>query len=181
MSEALLDDVVAFLERRGSSTALIGAIALAAHGIARATLDLDLLALDSGLLRQDAWAELEAKGVTVEVRRGTHDDPLAGVVRAKRGEETPVDVVVGKHRFLEDVLSRRRTILVGGRSLPFVDAADLVVLKVFAGGPQDLLDAELLLAGAEGGAIRSAVEARLASLPRALREDAARLLARTAR
>ena len=181
MNEALLDDVVAFLERRGSSTALVGAIALAAHGIARATFDLDLLALDSGLLREDAWTELEALGVTVEVRRGTHDDPLAGVVRATRGEETPVDVVVGKHRFLEDVLSRRGTLLVGGRSLPFVDAADLVVLKVFAGGPQDLLDAELLLAGAEGGAIRSAVEARLAALPRTLREDAARLLSRTAR
>ena len=181
MNEALLDDIVAFLERRGSSTALIGAIALAAHGIARATLDLDLLALNFGLLRENAWAELEAKGVTVEIRRGTHDDPLAGVVRATRGEETPVDVVVGKHRFLEDALSRRRTIPVGGRFLPFVDAADLVVLKVFAGGPQDLLDAELLLAGSEGVAIRSAVEARLASLPRALREDAAQLLARTAR
>lgn len=181
MNEALLDDVLALLERRGAVTALVGAIALAAHGIARATLDLDLLALDSGLLREDAWAGLEATGATVEVRRGTNDDPLAGVVRATRGEETPVDVVVGKHRFLEDVLSRRRTLLVGGRPLPFVDAADLVVLKVFAGGPQDLLDAELLLAGAEGVAIRSAVEARLPALPRALREDAARLLARTAR
>lgn len=181
MNEALLDDVVAFLERRGDATALVGAIALAAHGIARATLDVDLLALDPGLLREDAWTELEAKGATVEVRRGTYDDPLAGVVRARRGEETPVDVVVGKHRFLGDVLARRRSLLVGGRSLPFVDAADLVVLKVFAGGPQDLLDAELLLAGAEGVAIRSDVEARLASLPRALRDDAARLLERTAR
>ncbi len=43
-----------------------------------------------------------------------------------------------------------------------------------------LLDAELLLAGAEGVAIRSDVEARLASLPRELREDSARLIARTA-
>lgn len=178
MNEALLHDVLALLARRGSPAALIGAIALAAHGIARATLDLDLLALDPGLLSPEPWRDLSKAGVTVEVHRGDAEDPLAGVVRLTRPEAPPVDVVVGRHRWMEGVLARAGTLSFGERRVPIVDAADLVVLKVFAGGPQDLLDAELLLVGQEGGTLRSEVEARLPMIPSRLRQAVRRLLAR---
>ena len=178
MNEALFHDVLAVLARRGSPAVLVGAIALAAHGIARATLDLDLLALDTGLLSPEPWRELLEAGVTVDVRRGDAEDPLAGVVRLTRSGQTPVDVVVGKHRWMEAVLARAGEVPFGERRVPIADAADLVVLKVFAGGPQDLLDAEVLLAGERGEALSSEVVARLSALPSRLRQAVKRLLAR---
>ncbi len=178
MNETLLHDVLTLLARRGTPAALIGAIALAAHGIARATLDLDLLALDPGLLSAEPWRDLSEGGDTVEVRRGDAEDPLAGVIRLTRSGKTPVDVVVGKHPWMEGVLTRAGTLSFGERRVPIVDAADLVILKVFAGGPQDLLDAELLLAGERGEELRVEVEARLPVVPARLRQAARRLLSR---
>ena len=178
MNETLLHDVLTLLARRGTPAALIGAIALAAHGIARATLDLDLLALDTGLLSTEPWKDLSEAGDTVEVRSGDAEDPLAGVIRLTRSGKTPVDVVVGKHRWMEGVLTRAGTLSFGERRVPIVDAADLVILKVFAGGPQDLLDAELLLAGERGEELRVEVETRLPVVPARLRQSARRLLAR---
>jgi len=49
-----------------------------------------------------------------------------------------------------------------------VDAADLVLLKLFAGGPQDLLDVRLLLA-AGAPRLRKAVEDRLDEAPASVR------------
>lgn len=178
MNDALLHEVLDVLDRRGSAAALIGAVALAAHGIVRATLDFDLLSVETGLLAGEAWADLAASGAVVEIRRGDSDDALAGVVRISRAGEAPVDVVVGKRRFLEDVLARRRPLVVRGRRVPVAGGADLVIVKVFAGGPQDLLDAELLLAGEEGDALRAEVESRLPELPAGLRRDVEELLSR---
>ena len=76
------------------------------------------------------------------------------------------------------ILARAGTLPFGGGPVPIVEAADLVVLKVFAGGPQDLLDAELLLAGETGPDLGSRVEARLPGLPSRLRQAVRRLLAR---
>jgi hypothetical protein len=56
VNDALLHEVLDVLERRGSAAALIGAVALAAHGIVRATLDYDLLVLDRGALEAATWS-----------------------------------------------------------------------------------------------------------------------------
>jgi hypothetical protein len=105
------------------------------------------------------------QGVSADVRRGDFDDPLLGVVRLAEEGEKPVDVVVGRSSWHQKVLSRSRILHVGGEDLPVVDAADLVLLKLEAGGPQDLLDVRLLLAGPEGSIIRADVEMRLQELP----------------
>lgn len=57
--------VVAALRGASIPHALIGAGALAVHGVTRATLDFDLFVLDSFCLRPDAWADLESQGVSV--------------------------------------------------------------------------------------------------------------------
>lgn len=178
MNDALLHEVLDALRRRGTPTALVGAVALAAHGIVRATLDYDLLVLDRGVLEAVAWTDLADGGAVVEIRTGDSEDPLAGVVRVSREEEPSVDVVVGKQPFLEGILSRRQELVVRGRSVPVVLGADLLLLKVFAGGPQDLLDAETLLAGEESGRLRAELESRLADLPAGLRREVTALLAR---
>lgn len=171
----LLGRTVRHLTDASSPTALIGGVALAVHGITRYTEDADLLSADARILEEPFWEILRKEGAHVEVRRGDFDDPLRGVVRLSMAGEKPVDVVVGRSAWHEQVLSRRRTLHVAGEDLPVVDPADLVLLKLEAGGPQDLLDVRLLLAGPEGAAIRADVEARLAVLPSSLRESWAAL------
>ncbi len=85
--------VVIYLESRGVPSALIGGVALGVYGIARATLDVDLLVADPAVLKPAFWAAGRSLGVP-EVRSGDADDPLAGVVRFARSRE-PVDVLVG--------------------------------------------------------------------------------------
>ncbi|HSB63571.1 MAG TPA: nucleotidyl transferase AbiEii/AbiGii toxin family protein [Thermoanaerobaculia bacterium] len=164
----LLGRTVRRLAEMSSPTALIGGVALAVHGITRHTEDADLLSTDGRVLSDAFWEILRNEGTKVEVRRGDFDDPLRGVVRLTAEGEKTVDVVVGRSAWHEQALSRRRVLHVAGEDLPVVDPADLVLLKLEAGGPQDLLDIRLLLAGPEGNAIRADVEARLPSLPSSL-------------
>lgn len=120
MKTTLLARVLEVLEGRGARPALIGGMALAAHGVGRATQDFDILVLDAAVLSEKPWTALRESGVEIEIRRG--------------------------------------------------DAADLVLLKLDAGGPQDRLDIRLLLRGPAGPALRTEVESRLAALPQPLRD-----------
>jgi hypothetical protein len=70
--------------------ALIGAAALAVHGVSRSTFDQDILVTDSRVLIRDLWAALAADAL-VDIREGDTDDPLAGVVRVSAGEERDVE------------------------------------------------------------------------------------------
>jgi hypothetical protein len=78
---SLLSDVVAVLERAKISHALIGAAAMAVHGVSRATADVDLFTVDGKALQDELWVELEQKGVTLRLLKGDFEDPLAGSVR----------------------------------------------------------------------------------------------------
>lgn len=154
-----LRDVCSCLDGAGVPFALIGAAALAVHGISRSTLDVDLLVTDSRTLDEGFWAGLE-----VDVRRGDAEDPLAGVVRVGREAVAPVDVIVGRARWQSDAIARAIRTVVSGVCLPVVTAADLVLLKLYAGGAQDLWDVREILA-AHDEAFRETVEARLDPLP----------------
>jgi len=158
---SLLNDVIDYLEHRGVRSALIGGLALAAHGIARATLDSDLLVVNRAVLDATFWSDW-TDPLPPEVRVGDADDPLAGVVRLRRAQDS-VDVVVGKHRWEARIVERRTQLTVEGRALYVVDAPDLILLKLSAGGPQDLIDVRLLLVAA-GEELRRAVEERLVEL-----------------
>jgi hypothetical protein len=65
----------------GVAFAVVGAAALAVHGISRATRDLDLLVTDPVCLAESTWTTLRREGVEVTIRRGDPDDPLAGVLK----------------------------------------------------------------------------------------------------
>lgn len=154
--------VIRHLEEQGVAAALIGGLALGAHGIARATLDADILVADQAVLDPGFWTASPALGAA-EIRRGDAEDPLLGVVRFAAADE-PVDVIVGRGTWIAALLQRRMRIEAGGHSLPVVDQADLVLLKLFAAGPQDLLDVRLLLE-ADQGDLRRTIEQRLPSAP----------------
>ncbi len=158
---SLLGDVAGFLESRGTPSALIGGAALAVHGVARATLDADLLVADARVFEAGFWKRGPVASPP-EIRRGEPGDPIEGLLRFELEEES-LDVMSLRGAWAAPMLERRIWIELEGQRVPVVVAADLVLLKLVAGGPQDLHDTRLLLAGRPE--IRPDVEARLSALP----------------
>jgi len=161
-----LAEAVRLLHSREIAHALVGAAAMAGLGVVRASDDLDLLVMEVAVLDEGFWSPLARHGTAVDVRRGDDADPLAGMVRLSRPGGTPIDVVVGKRPWQRDAIARARPIRLGSVDVPLVGAADLVLLKLYAGGPQDAADVRLILATADRESIRAEVEARLPALPR---------------
>lgn len=160
----LLGRVAAELGRANIASAVCGAGALAVHGIARSTYDIDLLTTDLRALHDQTWRTLAATDVHVEIRRGDDDDPLLGVVRATQDGERPVDVIVGRHAWQTAVVDAASPSRVLGAPVRVVDVPSLILLKLYAGGPQDLWDIEQLLALAGADVVR-AVDAVVGQLP----------------
>jgi hypothetical protein len=157
----LLGRVGAVLEARSGLFAVIGAAALAVRGVARTTFDIDLLTTDASVLDSDVWVELQRDGVRVEVRKGDFDDPLAGVVRFDAEDARPIDLVVGKMKWQQALIERSpvEDLFVARMRVP--DAADLILLKLDAGGPQDLWDVHQLLALGDRDSVVATVNARV--------------------
>lgn len=165
---SLLDDVVRHLDRNDVRAALIGAVALSVYGVARATFDADLLTVDRRVLTDEFWAPLRNRA-DVEVRRGDYDDPLAGVVRVHRAGDRQVDVVIPKQAFARAIVERAENAVVAGVNLRVVRLADLILLKLFAGGPQDRVDIESLLVST-GADVIGDVDAEISTLPKDARD-----------
>lgn len=166
---SLLAEVVSLLVSRGVPHALIGAAAAAIRGVSRSTFDVDLLVVDPVVLDEGAWRTLTAAGVVIDVRRGDADDPLAGVARFEAAAEPRVDLIVGRGGWQREILARATPETIDDVALPVATVADLVLLKLYAGGPQDLWDVAQLLAAPERDAIVSDVEQRIGALPRRCR------------
>jgi len=161
----LLARVLASLQRADVPHALIGAGAMAVHGVSRATLDINLLTMDPSVLDSDRWVGLRGEDVAVEIRLGDSEDPFAGAVRLGAPGERPVDVMVGRSDWLRGVIERAELFSIGELLLPVARAADLVLLKLFAGGIQDSWDIEQLLSAGNRDALAAEAEGRLSELP----------------
>jgi predicted nucleotidyltransferase len=129
--------------------ALIGGLALAAHGAARATADLDLLAegeRDADVHRILLELGYECLHRTPDVANYAGSDPARG--RA--------DFLFARQRYGKAMLARAVPHPVLGLSLKVVDAADLIGLKVQASSNdatrrhRDLADIQSLLRVAPG-------------------------------
>jgi len=157
-----LAEVSVLLDQLGIPHAVIGALALSVHGVVRASNDVDVLVTDRRCLDPAIWNAATKTG-TVEIRRGDADDPLAGVVRLTPASGSPIDVVVGRAGWQADLLQRAPRTPLLGASIPVATPTDLVLLKLFAGGPQDAWDIDQLLDAVP--ALRTLVPASLAALP----------------
>jgi len=147
---------------------------MAVHGVSRATRDLDLLVTSTACLDPATWATLEREGARVSIRRGDADDPLAGAVRITAAGESPVDLIVGRSGWQASAIERATVRTIEGLAVPVAAASDLILLKLYAGGPQDAWDVEQLLDSGDRAALLASVGAALALLP----EDSRRLWAR---
>jgi hypothetical protein len=162
---SLLAEVLLLLERQRVAHALIGAAAMAVRGVSRSTADVDLLSVDAGILRPEAWAAFEARGLLLRVLKGEPDDPLAGSVRLAEGNEI-VDVVVGRYDWQREIIEAAEPLSLGALSVPVARPAGLVLLKLHAGGPKDAWDIRALLeVSDDAAAVQAEVERTIPRLP----------------
>lgn len=156
------DRVIRLLEELGVEFALIGAVAVAARGAPRSTMDFDLLTTDKRVLLESTWQPLS--DVPVDVRKGDWDDPLAGVVRIGAKPEQ-IDIVVGRWKWEHRVIQRAEITAVEGQKIRVPLTSDLILLKLAAGGPIDQQDILRLLAVGPREQLLREVDEKVGDLP----------------
>jgi hypothetical protein len=135
--DAMLDedarDLLTELLAGGVDFIVVGAHALAAHGVFRATGDLDILLRPERANARRAWAALHRFGarVTAEDLHAAYQLGFANVTSITGVE-------------FEQAWQGRVRRLVGGLELAFLGRSDLVANKRATGRAKDLIDLELL-------------------------------------
>jgi hypothetical protein len=148
MLNEALRKVVAALDRLETPYALIGGLAVAARGAVRATRDIDLLV---DLPFQEALSmerSLTESGFRATFHRGAADDPIVGVLRLTvplAGAEVSCDLIFASREWQRQTVTNATTVDLDSFAVRVAQSADLFLLKLYAGGPQDLIDAAELL------------------------------------
>jgi hypothetical protein len=136
-------DILAALCEEGhiGGFALVGGLAVSAWSLPRATMDVDLLVLvDSNNLNLLVDALCNA-GMDAELRRGDFDDPVPCLIRADA-----LDIIVATKKYEAEAIEQSIAVNIAGRDIPVASPEYLIILKLKAGGPRDLLDVQELLA-----------------------------------
>ena len=140
-SALLLLDVVDLLTDRKVDYAVIGALAASVHGVVRASMDADVL-LSVGVREAESLEHnLKTEGFRTEMRRGDFEDPIPGLIEVRDSHDNRVDLLLGLRGVESQVFSRVIEVPFQGKSLKFIGREDFIAMKVFAGGPMDLVDA----------------------------------------
>lgn len=145
-SAKLLLDVVDVLAARAIDYAVIGALAASLHGAGRASLDADLVVSASVMEGTRIDEALKRAGLATELRRGDLEDAIPGLVRVSDSFGNQVDVLLGIRGLDPKAFSRTVEVPLEGSRLRFVGREDFIAMKVAAGGPIDLVDAENAIA-----------------------------------
>ena len=143
---AALYDIVDVLEELHVPYVVMGGIAVRVHGIPRPTHDVDFtISLPRASLPQ-FFANATAKGFTVpEAYESGWVDQVSGMPLVKlriylESHGVDVDVFLAESNFQRSLLSRRKSHDYEGRGIAFVSPEDLILLKLVANRPRDLID-----------------------------------------
>jgi hypothetical protein len=133
------------LDVLGIRYAVVGGLAVGAWGVNRSTRDADLYAdLRAAATLAPLQRALEARGFHVPAMN--EELERFGVFRSRSAEGVFVDVFSTNGPLGAAILDRRKRIDLQGRSLWFIAADDLIVLKAFSERPRDTEDLANLLA-----------------------------------
>ena len=146
-SALLLLDAVDLLERAGIAYAVVGAMAAAVHGVVRASMDADAVILLPPHRAAELERECRAAGFNSELRHGDSDDPIGAVLSLHDDFGNRVDLLLGLRGLGAEAYSRATVIPFQNSQLRVVGREDFIAMKLFAHGPQDLIDAEHALLG----------------------------------
>jgi hypothetical protein len=149
-SALLLLDAVEILQREHVGYAVIGAFALSVHGAVRASTDVDALLATTPERLAKLSTLFDRAGFATELRRGDVDDPIPAMLVLRDAYSNQVDLLGGLRGMDPGVFSRTLEVPFMGVNLHIVGREDFIAMKCFAGGPQDLLDAESAYRSAPG-------------------------------
>lgn len=146
-----LREIARLFESMGVRYAVMGGIAVRIHAIPRPTFDVDFTVA----LARDRLAEFferaSSAGYAVpESYPHRRVDTVAGMslVKLRMFQESrgvDIDIFLAESPFQETLLGRRRHEEIEGDSICFVSPEDLVLLKLLAGRPRDLIDIQDVL------------------------------------
>lgn len=149
-SALLFLDVAEILTRENTDYLVIGAFALAALSVVRASSDVDALLYVSYSRLATLSTIFEAAKFGVTLRRGDVDDPILSMLVLTDSHGNRVELLGGLRGMDPTVFSRAIIVPFHGANLRIVGREDFIAMKCFAGGPQDLADARAAFLGAQG-------------------------------
>lgn len=138
----LLLDVAAALDARDIDYGVIGAIAASVYGTVRATIDADVLISVAPSRLAGLEKGFEQAGLTTDLRRGGSDDPIPAVIALADQFGNRVDLLGGLRGLDPDAFERTISVPFQGTTLRIIGREDFIAMKCFAGGAQDIADAQ---------------------------------------
>lgn len=148
---AVIHDLIDVFDRLGLPYAIMGGIAVRAHGIPRPTYDVDFtLAVPRDRLNE-LFGTIADRGYTVpdQYVNGWVDTvggmPLVKVRLYLDGRSIDADIFIVETPFQQEVIARRVSAEVEGQTVKLVSAEDLILFKLVASRPRDLLDIQDIL------------------------------------
>ncbi len=85
--------------------------------------------------------KLKTVGFHTELTRGDFDDPIPALLKVLDQYGNRVDLLIGLKGLEPQAFSRVTTVVFQGSTVRFIGREDFIAMKVFAGGPMDLVDA----------------------------------------
>jgi hypothetical protein len=144
-SALLLLDAILFLERERLPYAVVGAMAVSVHGMVRASNDADaVVALPIHRL-DEVEQRFRAGGFQTVLRRGDPEDPIAAVLELGDAFGNKVDLLVGLRGLPQSAFARAVEVPFQDVQVRVIGREDLIAMKLFAGSPQDVADAQFVL------------------------------------
>jgi hypothetical protein len=143
---AVIHELIGLFDRFQLPYAIMGGIAVRAHGLPRPTFDVDFVLAVSRERLGDLFAAIEEAGYTVpDHYRGGWIDSVSGMPLFKvrlflEGRGIDADIFLVENDFQRDVMSRRILDEIEGKPVQLITAEDLILFKLLAGRPRDILD-----------------------------------------
>jgi hypothetical protein len=143
----LLLDALELLNQLGVPHAIIGAFAVAFYGVPRFTDDADAAVWLGGtpISGHDLVQRLSDLGYRAELRKGDPDDPISVIILIEDQFENRVDLILGIRGMDSKAVDRCTSGQLLDCSVRILGAEDLIAMKLFAGGVQDLEDVRGIL------------------------------------
>lgn len=139
--EGVFHDFVCLFERLNVPYAVMGGLAVRAHGIPRPTYDVDLAILADRDVLRSVIKEIRKIGF---YEKGWVDNvsglPFIKAATFIEGRSLVADIFLAETDFLRSLMSRRIRDTVNGFEAWLVTAEDLILLKLISNRPRDIAD-----------------------------------------
>lgn len=138
-------EITSDLEKNGVEYAVCGGLAMAIHGFARATMDIDVLIQPESL--EKAYQVAAKKGFDIKGLDISFKERAVEIRRVSKidddGEVLSLDLLLVTP-YVEDVWESREQVVLSENLLFVVSRDGLIKMKTLANRPQDLADIERL-------------------------------------